>query len=89
MEDNIKQSEADKGLARSYAWPNKFRREIGFDVTEQLKARSIEFKKEENLSRQRSAMNQLDHVSKQCFKKVDFCFLLLNVKQKSTSLDSV
>ena len=58
MEDNIKQSEADKGLARSYAWPNKFRREIGFDVSEQLKARSIEFKKEENLSRQGLAMKQ-------------------------------
>ena len=60
MEDNIKQSEADKGLARAYAWPNKFRREIGFDVSEQLKARSIEFKKEENLSRGLLSFDQAD-----------------------------
>merc|ERR1712168_968285 len=51
MDDTIKQSEADKGHARAYGWVNKFKREVGVDIHEQLELRKIEFKKEDNLTK--------------------------------------
>ena len=60
MDDTIKQSEADKGHARAYGWVNKFKREIGVDIHEQLELRKIEFKKEENLTKGLLSFDQED-----------------------------
>ena len=60
MDDTIKQSEADKGQARAFAWVNKFKRQIGLDVAEQLEMRNIEFVKETQLRKGLISFDQAD-----------------------------
>ena len=60
MDETVKQSEADKGQARAFGWVNKFKREIGVDVYEQLEMRNIPFVKETQLCKGLVSFDQAD-----------------------------